>query len=388
MIGKENSDEKRENQINQMHKNLDNYIQNCLNKFQFVEVKKELYQKVGDDINSIISHKSTIPDLIIWNKPFNKNECFQNMRNSIKYNKFPRVPFYLRLNNKQDKYRNRKNIYQYKRVDNNSSYEKLVDFVDRLTLNQKEEINTKEVKNINGVDANESNEEIINKQKNEINEKYKNSLNNCDILNIDKKCGNELINKDIYINDKGSDNNNHPRHKIESNDYVTPVNKTKKTMNDYYQNQFKQNEILMNYVYSYLDKKGWIVFRKDGDYVSNFTSFELFSFLTNILNSKSDLKIFIIGMQTDSMMFNGEQIYIILSQTLPIILQKKQIEFEMRKKKMKENEYKKLFKLRNYEKENISNNYMVNDCGKNSGNGQNKNVINLPNEYNSQKYYQ
>ena len=51
-------------------------------------------------------------------------------------------------------------------------------------------------------------------------------------------------------------------------------------------------------------------------------------------------------------------------------------------------EYKKLFKLRNDEKENISNNYMVNDCGKNSGNGQNKNVINLPNEYNSQKYYQ
>jgi hypothetical protein len=310
------------------------------------------------------------------------------MRESEEYNKYPRVPFYLRLNNKQDKYRNRKNIYQYKRVDNNSSYEKLVDFVDCLTLNQKEEINTKEVKNINGVGANESNEEIINKQKNEINEKYKNSLNNCDILNIDKKCGNELINKDIYINDKGSDNNNHPRYKIESNDYVTPVNKTKKTMNDYYQNQFKQNEILMNYVYSYLDKKGWIVFRKDGDYVSNFTSFELFSFLTNILNSKSDLKIFIIGMQTDSMMFNGEQIYIILSQTLPIILQKKQIEFEMRKKKMKENESKKLFKLRNDEKENISDNYMANDCGKNSGNVQNKNVINLPNEYNSQKYYQ
>ena len=381
------SNEDKENRVNKLHKSLDIFIQNSLNKFKFVEVKRELYFNTGDDINSIISHRSTIPDLVIWNKPFNKNKCFYNMRESEEYNKYPRVPFYLRLNNKQDKYRNRKNIYQYKRVDNNSSYEKLVDFVDRLTLNQKEEINTKEVKNINGVDANESNEEIINKQKNEINEKYKNSLNNCDILNIDKKCGNELINKDIYINDKGSDNNNHPRYKIESNDYVTPVNKTKKTMNDYYQNQFKQNEILMNYVYSYLDKKGWIVFRKDGDYVSNFTSFELFSFLTNILNSKSDLKIFIIGMQTDSMMFNGEQIYIILSQTLPIILQKKQIEFEMRKKKMKENESKKLFKLRNDEKENISDNYMANDCGKNSGNVQNKNVINLPNEYNSQKYY-
>ena len=383
------SNEEKENKVNKLHKNLDIFIQNSLNKFKFVEVKRELYFNTGDDINSIISHRSTIPDLVIWNKPFNKNKCFYNMRESEEYNKYPRVPFYLKINNKQDKYRNRKNIYQYKRDDNNSTYEKLVDFVDRLTLNQKEEINNKEVKNINGVDDNENNEEILNMKKKEINEKYKNSINNyCDVLNIEKKCGNELIDKDNYINDKGSDNNNHPNYKYDNNNYVTPVNKTKKTMNDYYQNQFKQNEILMNYVYSYLDKKGWIVFRKDGDYISNFTSFELFSFLTNILNSKSDLKIYIIGMQTYSMMFNGEQIYIILSQTLPIILQKKQSQFEMRKKKMKENEDKKLLKLKSDEKENISNNFMVNDYVKNSGNGQNKNVINMSNEYNSQKYYQ
>ena len=82
----------------------------------------------------------------------------------------------------------------------------------------------------------------------------------------------------------------------------------------------------MNFVFSFLDKKGWIVFRNDGNYISNFTSFELFTFLTSILERNNDLKIYIIKMLNNPMSFNGEQIYIILSQTLPIILQKKQYE--------------------------------------------------------------
>ena len=383
------ANEAKENKVNELHKSLDIFIQNSLNKFQFAEVKRELYFNAGDNINSIISHRSTIPDLVIWNKPFNKNKCFYNMRESKEFNKYPRIPFYLRLNNRGEKYRNGKNMCQYKADDNSNTYEKLVGFIDNLKLNHKEVIDNKEYENMDEVDANESNEEILNKQMDEINEEMnKNSTDNSFLMqNIDKKCGKELTDKGNYINDKGKVNDNHPYYKIDNSDYVTPVNKVKKTMNDYYQNQFKQNEILMNYVYSYLDKKGWIVFRNAGDYLSNFTSFELFSFLTSILKSKSDLKIFTIGMQTASMMFNGEQIYIILSQTLPIILQKKQSEFEMRKKKMKENEDKKLFKLRNDEKENISNNYMANNCDKNSGNFSNKSVFNLTNEYNSQIYY-
>jgi hypothetical protein len=98
----------------------------------------------------------------------------------------------------------------------------------------------------------------------------------------------------------------------------------KKSMNDYYHNQFKQNELLMNLVYSYLDKKGWIVFNNNRNYICSFTSFELFAFLTNILKNNNELKNYFVGMTENSSMFNGEQIYIILSQTLPIILQKKQ----------------------------------------------------------------
>ena len=393
MIVRNNIKEERENEINKMQKNLDKFIQNSLNKFKFADVKKELYSNVGDDVNSIISHKSTIPDLVIWNKPFNKNECFKNMKESKEYNKYPRVPFYLRLNNKEENNNIRKNINSYKKVEEqNNTYENLVDFVDKLNISQKDENNSKERKIINIVeDINKVKDDISYKQNNKINVNYNdnNIKKTSNIIKMDDKSGNDSTNRDIlnnikYINEKEKDNkvNKEPQYKSDNN-YITPVNKTKKIMNDYYQNQFRQNELLMNYVYSYLDKKGWIIFKNGGDYLSNFTSFELFTFLTNALKSKNDLKMFIIGMQTDSMMFNGEQIYIILSQTLPIILQKKQLEYEiMRKKKIKECDDKKLLKIKTDEKENISDNYLPQNYDKNR-NTHNKNVFNMNLGYNA-----
>ena len=56
------------------HQIFDDFIQNCLDKFKFVDPMPEMYQATGNDANFIISHKSTIPDLVIWNKTFNKNE--------------------------------------------------------------------------------------------------------------------------------------------------------------------------------------------------------------------------------------------------------------------------------------------------------------------------
>ena len=104
----------------------------------------------------------------------------------------------------------------------------------------------------------------------------------------------------------------------------------------------------MNFVYSYLETKGWIVLDNNRKYISNFSSFELFAFLTNILKNNNDLKSYIVGMPNNLAMFNGEQIYIILSQTLPIILQKKQNELIQHEK---ENEK----KNKNIENENINN---------------------------------
>ena len=86
--------------IEDLH-NLDEFIQSCLNKFKFVEPFQSLYDSTGNDQDSIISHKSTIPDLVIWNKTFNKNECYEGA-DLEQNNDFPRYRFYLRLNKEKD----------------------------------------------------------------------------------------------------------------------------------------------------------------------------------------------------------------------------------------------------------------------------------------------
>ena len=75
---------------------FDKFIQNSLNKYFFVKSWEQLYNATGENHSDIISDKSTIPDLVIFNKPFNKNDCFFQTNNKRKYNKFPRKQFFLR----------------------------------------------------------------------------------------------------------------------------------------------------------------------------------------------------------------------------------------------------------------------------------------------------
>ena len=75
---------------------LDDFIQFSLNKYFYVDAWEKLYEVSGDNHYDIISDKSTIPDLIIYNKSFNKNKCFLHANKNDKYNKFPRVQFLLR----------------------------------------------------------------------------------------------------------------------------------------------------------------------------------------------------------------------------------------------------------------------------------------------------
>jgi hypothetical protein len=71
------------------HAKLDEFIQNSLDKYAFIDPWKQLYDTTGTYANFIISNKSAIPDLVIYNKKFNKNECFLNA-DMTKYNSFPR----------------------------------------------------------------------------------------------------------------------------------------------------------------------------------------------------------------------------------------------------------------------------------------------------------
>ena len=82
-------------------KDLDLFIQNSLDKFFFVEPWTKLYERTGNIHRDIISDKSTIPDLIIYNKTFNKSECFFES-NEKTYIKFPRMRFILRPKYKKE----------------------------------------------------------------------------------------------------------------------------------------------------------------------------------------------------------------------------------------------------------------------------------------------
>ena len=373
-----------------LHKKLDKFIQDCLNKFQFVVPQKKFYDITGEDQNAIISHKSTIPDLVIWNKPFNKNNCFIDS-NTSKINLFPRFKFYLRFDHSQEKKKsskkkknksdeknyNKNNFLanEHKIIENtpfseNDPSENISNEMTKINSGNKNcDIKKKNEENLSKENQNKNSGNIIQTNKlclSQNHQHVKNYCNNCLLFNYD-----DFNNNGMYFNN--FQNNNKPENiinsiqlaKISSNKNIKnqrrppfyqnnfmnstknnknksnllfqnelngfimhpySVNQNKKIMNNYYQNQFKQNELLMNFVFSFLDKKGWIVFRNDGNYISNFTSFELFTFLTSILERNNDLKIYIIKMLNNPMSFNGEQIYIILSQTLPIILQKKQYE--------------------------------------------------------------
>ena len=404
---------------------LDKFIQSCLNKFQFVLPQKELYEITGEDKNYIISHKSTIPDLVIWNKTFNKNECFEGSDLS-KNNPFPRFKFFLKINKSQEKKENiRKKNCQNKNQeemsekteenDGKNTCDKnvttnsgnITNSMEKFNLNEENEefsntsckikINSSHSSHSNekSIGVNDSNfkeknmsydknDDLLLKQDKTINLIESNNNNNNDYnyhpdnrnksqnLNLMKKSeyyypfnytdnninqltqNSSLLNNNYqfnpYYDNKYMNNNNSKKmNNIYQNKFSITSSKNKKSMTDYYQNQFKQHELLMNYVYESLQIKGWIIFKNNGNYISNFTSFELFSFLTNILKDNNDLKNFTVGMANNPMMFNGEQIYIILSQTLPIILQKKQYELmkqnEIMKKQSQENENEKHFSI-------------------------------------------
>ena len=71
---------------------LDLFIQKSLDKFFFVEPWKKLYDRTGKLHKDIITDKSTIPDLVIYNKAFNKVDCYFDCKKKLLIN-YPRKRF-------------------------------------------------------------------------------------------------------------------------------------------------------------------------------------------------------------------------------------------------------------------------------------------------------
>ena len=107
-------------------KKFDEFIQESLNKYFYVEAWDKLYSISKKDSYDIISDNSTIPDLVIYNKSFNKNDCFLYSNKKNKYIKFPRVQFLLRP--KKIKYYNPSNTYEDKKEEKDLEYLKPFEF--------------------------------------------------------------------------------------------------------------------------------------------------------------------------------------------------------------------------------------------------------------------
>ena len=71
---------------------LDLFIQKSLDKFFFVEPWKKLYDRTGKLHKDVITDKSTIPDLVIYNKAFNKVDCYFDCKKKLLIN-YPRKRF-------------------------------------------------------------------------------------------------------------------------------------------------------------------------------------------------------------------------------------------------------------------------------------------------------
>ena len=80
---------------------LDLFIQKSLDKFFFVDPWKKLYDRAGELHRDIISDKSIIPDLIIYNKAFNKVEWYFDCKKKLVIN-YPRKRFQLKPKYKKE----------------------------------------------------------------------------------------------------------------------------------------------------------------------------------------------------------------------------------------------------------------------------------------------
>ncbi len=276
---KEDMNKINKNKITEKHLNdLDEFIQKCLDNFKIIEPKQELYDATGADKNIIISHKSTIPDLVIWNKTFNKNNCFIGA-DTNKESKFPRYLFFIKI--KKNKKTKKNNTENKNNINNSNNISNEFDFP-----------------------FFEKNDNQINQENNSID-----------------------MNKNIKINNSMINNGNN----LSNKKYKKAEEKNKFSMNQEQnlENNLNNINMIINLtiylIQLYLYKDGWIILTKD-NFSGPGTSINLYQFLQEKLRENCNLNNFTIIDINKQVKFTGYNFYNILSNTLQKILQKKQME--------------------------------------------------------------
>ena len=233
---------------------FDNFIQNSLNKYFYVDAWDKLYSITGSDHHDIISDKSTIPDLVIYNKTFNKNDCFLQS-NKKKYNKFPRIQFILRPR----KFKNYDQSYTY--VEDKKENNKNEDKENKKIDERKEDITKtfefkgipKEIEDKFIIKDNNSEKNVL---YDELKEFMKSEQDNTNEIKVKLISENENENKqskkDNNSKDEGKKENNRQKRK-HSNQGKISKNKFE-TSNKIYINQKLNNNISFNNYLNYQQK--------------------------------------------------------------------------------------------------------------------------------------
>ena len=280
--------------------NLDKFIQSCLDKFKFTEAKKELYDATGENKDLIISHKSTIPDLVIWNKNFNKSKCFEGA-NLKHYIPFPRFLFYLHI---KAKTKNEK-----PKLNNNLKQEKK----NNITENNENEIE-------------EKNEEVNNENKEKSPKKIL-DLSDLDISKVKEFIPRHKNIKKTIIKNENIYNNNYYNNNdfIQQNNFFT--NNNDNNINNNLTNDNIQN--FQNKIYFQINKNfqtdSWLVFETNiYGFSRKYNSFDLYLFLSDKINILQNYSI--IDINDSQTKISANILYPLLSKFLPLIIENKKKE--------------------------------------------------------------
>ena len=118
------------------HDKLDNFIQESLNKFKFTKSHPELLKNISSLSHLILNSKPSLPDLVIFSKPFNKNNCFYSYKNNNKYISFPRRKFFVN-------YAIKSKVNNQEKVNLIKSSEKLLNQNSFKSMNKEKKSNSK-----------------------------------------------------------------------------------------------------------------------------------------------------------------------------------------------------------------------------------------------------
>ena len=225
-------------------KKFDEFIQESLNKYFYVDAWDKLYSITGKDSYDIISNKSTIPDLVIYNKSFNKNECFFNSNKKSKYKKFPRVQFILRP--KEVEFYNPSNTYADKNEEEEKTNSQILEPFEFRSIPK--EIEDKYNKNIN--DGKENNNSLLDEMKAFMKDD-KNDESKVKLIKEPEK--NEIGTKEKdekYNNNKVNNENRVKKRKYSNNNRIYENNKFERPINMNIMNNINYNSNIYNTAYN------------------------------------------------------------------------------------------------------------------------------------------